>query len=54
MVPAEDPDYEADGEAWPAWQRPDKAAVLQPPKPALRPSEAVARAAEKSMQIEAG
>lgn len=54
MVPAEDPDAGYDGEAWPAWQRPDKAAVLQPPKPALRPSEAVARAAEKVMEPEAG
>jgi hypothetical protein len=37
-VPAEDPDYEDEGEAWPAWQRPDRDAVLQPPKPELRPS----------------
>jgi hypothetical protein len=29
MVPAEDTDCE--GEAWPAWQRPGRDAVLQPP-----------------------
>jgi hypothetical protein len=37
MVPAEDPDYGYDGEAWPAYQRPDRDAVRQPPKPELRP-----------------
>ena len=41
MVPAEDPDYGYDGEAWPAYQRPDRDAVLQPPKPELRPSQKV-------------
>jgi TrwC relaxase/AAA domain len=38
MVPAEDPDYGYEGEAWPAYRRPDRNAVLQPPKPELRPS----------------
>jgi len=28
-VPAEDPDYGYEGEAWPAWQKPDRDAVLQ-------------------------
>ena len=37
MIPAEDPDYGYEGEAWPAYQRPDRDAVLQPPKPELRP-----------------
>lgn len=36
LVPAEDPDLEDDGEAWPTWQRPDRDAVLQPPPPELR------------------
>jgi hypothetical protein len=45
MVPAEDPDHEDEGEAWPAWQRPDRDAVLQPPKPELRPSQRVIKAA---------
>jgi hypothetical protein len=39
LVPAEDPDYEYEGEAWPLWQAPDRDAVLQPPKPQLRPSQ---------------
>lgn len=54
MVPAEDPDYVSEGEAWPAWQKADKAAVLQPPRPALRPSDSIARAAGVSMEAEAG
>jgi hypothetical protein len=46
MVPAEDPDYGYEGEAWPSWQRPDRDAVLQPPKPELRPSPRVLEHAE--------
>ena len=38
MVPAEDPDYGYEGEAWPSHQRADRDAVLQPPDPELRPS----------------
>jgi hypothetical protein len=38
MVPAEDPDYGYEGEAWTSHQRADRDAVLQPPKPELRPS----------------
>jgi hypothetical protein len=36
MVPDEDPDYGFLGQAWP-WQEPDPDAILQPPKPELRP-----------------
>jgi ribonuclease HepT-like protein len=36
MVPAEDPDYDYLGQAWP-WQQPDPGAILQPPKPEIRP-----------------
>jgi hypothetical protein len=38
MVPSEDPDLQDEGEAWPSWHRPARDAVLQPPKPELRPS----------------
>jgi len=49
MVPAEDPDgYE--GGAWPRRQRADSDAVLQPPKPELRPSPKVI----ENAQAEAG
>jgi len=36
MVPDEDPDYDFIGQAWP-WQQRDPDAILQPPKPELRP-----------------
>jgi hypothetical protein len=38
MVPAEDPDLEPLGEAWPGLHGRQRDAVLQPPKPDLRPS----------------
>jgi len=38
IVPAEDPDFEPLGEAWPSWHGRDRDAVLQPPKPDLQPS----------------
>ena len=41
-VPSEDPDYEDEGEAWPAWVGRDREAILQPPKPEMRPAAAVA------------
>jgi hypothetical protein len=37
-VPAEDPDYEDLGPAFPAWAGPDRDAILQPPKPQIQPS----------------
>jgi len=39
-VPEENPDYGDQGEAWPVW-RGQKEAILQPPKPEIRPAEAV-------------
>jgi hypothetical protein len=42
MEPHEDPDYEDLGPAFPAWQPPDRDAVLQPPKPPIPPSERLA------------
>jgi hypothetical protein len=38
MIPAEDPDYEDAGPAFPAWAAPDADAILQAPKPRIQPS----------------
>jgi hypothetical protein len=38
MIPAEDPDYEDQGPAFPAWTGTAKDAILQPPKPEIQPS----------------
>jgi hypothetical protein len=35
MIPAEDPDFEDLGPAFPAWPSPSRAAILQPPKPEI-------------------
>jgi hypothetical protein len=40
-VPSEDPDYEDEGDAWPSHQPADRDALLQPPKPAIRPATAI-------------
>jgi hypothetical protein len=40
QVPDEDPDYGDEGEAWPVW-RGQREAILQPPKPEIKPAEAV-------------
>jgi hypothetical protein len=40
--PHEDPDYEDIGQAFPSWEQGDRDAVLQPPKPPIRPSERLA------------
>jgi hypothetical protein len=37
-VPSEDPDYGYEGLAWPAWALRDRDAILQPPKPEMRPA----------------
>jgi hypothetical protein len=42
MVPDEDPDYGFLGQAWP-WQERDPDAILQPPKPELRPCGGIER-----------
>jgi AAA domain/TrwC relaxase len=44
-VPAEDPDHGDLGQAFPAWPGPGKDAILQPPKPEIRPSAKVLEAA---------
>jgi len=38
MTPAQDPDYEDLGPAFPVWTGPDRDAILQPPKPQIQPS----------------
>jgi hypothetical protein len=43
MVPAEDPDWEDEGPAWTVWQA-QRDAILQPPKPEIRPAEGVLEA----------
>jgi hypothetical protein len=37
-TPAEDPRYGDLGQAFPPWPRPATGAILQPPKPGIRPS----------------
>ena len=46
IVPNEDPDWEDEGPAWPQWESP-RDAILQPPKPAIRPAEDVLEAARQ-------
>jgi hypothetical protein len=40
-IPSEDPRYGDLGQAFPPWPRPGRDAILQPPKPKIRPSEQV-------------
>jgi hypothetical protein len=44
-IPSQDPDYDDLGQAFPAWPGQDKDAILQPPKPQIRPSGNVLEAA---------
>jgi hypothetical protein len=37
-IPSEDPDYGDPGQAFPPWPGPGKDAILQPPKPEIRPA----------------
>jgi hypothetical protein len=54
MVPDEDPDYDYLGQAWP-WQEPDPDAVLQPPKPEIRPFSGIEHFAGREIaDLEAG
>jgi conjugative relaxase-like TrwC/TraI family protein len=50
-IPSEDPDHGDLGQAFPAWPGPDKDAILQPPKPQIRPS---ARVLERAMERDTG
>jgi hypothetical protein len=54
MISAEDPDSENLGPAFPAWAEPGGDAILQPPKPSIRPSEQVLeRTAGRDLYLEA-
>jgi hypothetical protein len=53
-VPSEDPDYADLGQAFPPWPRPGRGAILQPPKPEIRPSpQVLQRAADRDADPEA-
>jgi len=54
-IPSPDPGYGDLGQAFPAWPRPGKNAILQPPKPEIRPSpQVLERAADRDADWEAG
>jgi len=54
MIPAEDPDYEDLGPAFPALTSPDRDAILQPPKPQIQPSPSILeRATVRDLDMEA-
>jgi hypothetical protein len=53
-IPSEDPDHADLGQAFPAWRTRGKDAILQPPKPEIRPSARVLeRAADRDRDVEA-
>jgi len=53
-VPSEDPDYGDLGQAFPPWPGPARTAILQPPKPEIRPSpQVLQRAADRDADPEA-
>jgi hypothetical protein len=53
-VPSEDPDYGNLGQAFPPWPRPASDAILQPPKPEIRPSpQVLQRVADRDADPEA-
>ena len=55
MIPAEDPGYGDLGQAFPSWTGPAKGAILQPPKPEIRPSARVLeRVLDRDADREAG
>ena len=53
-LPSEDPDYGNLGQAFPPWPQPVGDAILQPPKPEIRPSpQVLQRAADRDADPEA-
>jgi hypothetical protein len=53
-IPAEVPDYQAFSQALPVWAQPERDAILQPPKPQIRPSERILeRTADRDLHREA-
>jgi conjugative relaxase-like TrwC/TraI family protein len=54
MIPAEDPDFDNPGLAFPVRGQPGRDAILQPPKPQIRPSERILeRSAGRDLHMEA-
>jgi hypothetical protein len=54
MIPADDPDYEDLGPAFPAWTGAARDAILQPPKPQIQPSPRILeRATDRDLDMEA-
>ncbi len=54
MIPSEDPDYGDLGQAFPPWPGPCNDAILQPPKPEIRPARQILqRAADRDADWEA-
>ena len=54
MLPSEDPDYGDLGQAFPSWTGEGKDAILQPPKPQIRPSARILeRASDRDADLEA-
>ena len=54
-IPSEDPGYGDLGQAFPPWPEPDRGAILQPPKPEIRPSARVLeRVLDRDADMEAG
>jgi conjugative relaxase-like TrwC/TraI family protein len=54
-VPAEDPDFEDLGPAFPAWTDPGRNAILQPPKPQIQPCvQMTGHVADRDLDMEAG
>jgi len=55
MIPAENPDFEDPGPAFPAWTAPTRDAILQPPRPRIQPSQRILeRVTGREADIEAG
>jgi hypothetical protein len=53
-MPSHDPDHGDLGQAFPPWPAPDSGAILQPPKPEIRPSpQVLERAADRDTDWEA-
>jgi hypothetical protein len=54
-MPAEDPNFEGLGPAFPAWKPLERDAILQPPKPQITPSARILeRVADRDLEIEPG
>jgi hypothetical protein len=55
MIPSSDPDYGDLGQAFQSWPGGGKGAILQPPRPEIRPSpQVLERAADRASDWEAG